>query len=708
MLKGEADYFLCYPSICDTYIAQKFLTNLESRGHLGIEELEKPKKAHFAVRNDWPELVSILNKAILAVTTEEKKQLREKWFNRSYSQKSLIESLTDAEKLWLDSNRRLVFSQPKQYSPYSYVDSDGVLGGLASDLIKEFNSQYKVDSYYVDYPNWSETYQALLEGKIDYIPTININEKRKQEVLLTTPILTYNLTIFSHDDGPYFNNLDELAGYRVGISKNSSVANLLRANYPNLNFVTYKNGVDVYRALSDGKIDAAAASPHVMYHTINEYNLENIVASAETEFRFELAIAVNKSKPELLTLFNRMITSLGQDEIDKLMDKWTTVKIVHRTDWQSIIFWVLGVTLLLITLSTILITLNKAKTIKILAENDKRLTNAQRVAKIGSWELNDKRELVQISPQIRTLLGLGSEFSLTQEDYRSFVHPDDLEGIKQSWKRALKTGLYQHEYRISVGNEEKWVREVAELTFESNGKLNHASGIVQDITERKIAELKVIQNENELRSLTSKLLNVQEEERRRVARELHDDLSQRLAVLSLSIGTLEQDKDLLPAKDKLNAVKQNIITVAKDIHGISRRLHPSILDDLGLIDALKSEIKNYVDREMIAVDFETTANKVELGKEAELGLFRITQESLRNIAKYSEASKVQVTLSIINQHLILKVMDDGIGFDVQEAMLSPGLGLQSITERARLIKAKLDIQSSDQGTTITVDLPLDR
>ncbi|WP_117234924.1 transporter substrate-binding domain-containing protein [Vibrio maerlii] len=706
ILRGEGDYFLCYPSVCETQIRQRFLTLVESRGHLGIEELAAPKEAHFAVRNDWPILTSILNKAISSVTPDEKKRLLDKWIYQTRNTVKVETSLSESELNWIEKNQRLVFSQPTKYAPYSYVEDNGTLGGLAADLVEDFSNKYELQSYYVDYSSWSDTYQALLDGEIDYIPTININEKRKREVLLTEPVLTYYLTIFSHDDGPVFNNLSALSGYRVGISKNSSVARLLRETYPDLKYVTYKNGVDVYKALSEGKVDAAAASPHVMYHTINEYGLENIVKSAETEFKFELAIAIHPSKPELLALFNKLIFEYQEGEIDELMDKWTKIKVVHRTDWYSIAYWGMGFTLIAILSIVLILTRNKARTIKLLAENDKRLNNAQRVAKIGNWELNSSRQLVQISQQVRVLLGLASDISLSQENYAQFIHPDDKDGVKASWKRAMKTGIYQHEYRIIVNDEERWVREVAELSFDHDGLFSSANGIIQDINEQKLIELKVKENEAELRGLTSKLLHVQEEERRRVARELHDDLSQRLAVLSISIGTLELDKTLLPAKDRLNAIKQDLASVAKDVHGLSRRLHPSILDDLGLIDALKSEISSYVDREMIAVHFETTENQLELSKQSELGLFRITQESLRNIAKYSEASKVLVTINVINRHLILKIIDDGIGFDVKEAMKSPGLGLQSMTERARLINATIDITSNDKGTTVSVDMPV--
>ncbi|WP_158589145.1 transporter substrate-binding domain-containing protein [Alginatibacterium sediminis] len=707
VLRGDADYFLCYPSVCDTYIVQHFLSRVEPRGYLGIKGIEKNKQAYIAVRSDWPELTSILNKAILSVTPSEEKELKEKWFDNIRSDKLAIETLTEEEENWLVNNSRLTFSSPKAAPPYAFLDEKGEMGGLGSDLTEMFGQEYGIDSIYIKYPTWRETYQALVVGEIDFLPLISVSEERKKEILYSDPVMHINHAIFSNTRAPYFNNISELKGFRVGIIKGSTLGNTLRRDHPYLDFVTYNSTDDVLRALSEGQIDALIDNPHIVNYKLNTLGLKNVSPSAETDYSFEIAYAIHPSKPELVTLFNKFIHRFDRSKLELLMQKWNNVKVVNRTDWKQAVLWSILFALILILFASLILAQNRKKTVKVLALNGKHLRNAQRVANVGSWELDAKGQISQISEQAGIILGLAPNIVLSHADYQTMINIDDLASSKECWQAALKTGLYSHEHRIIVNNKEKWISEIAELSFDPEGNFKRAAGIIQDITEQKIAELQVIQNEQELRELTAKLLNVQEEERRRVARELHDDLSQRLAVLSINVGTLEIDESFKTVKQKLSDVKQGIISVATDIHGLSRRLHPSILDDLGLVDALKSEITSYVDREMIAVNFSASSQQINVDKDSALSIFRITQESLRNIAKYSEASKVQVSLSIINQQLILQIVDDGIGFDVQQAMKSPGLGLQSMTERARLIGAKLNIESDSTGTTVEIQLPIE-
>jgi PAS domain S-box-containing protein len=215
----------------------------------------------------------------------------------------------------------------------------------------------------------------------------------------------------------------------------------------------------------------------------------------------------------------------------------------------------------------------------------------------------------------------------------------------------------------------------------------------------------------ELRRLTGNLLSAQEDERRRLARELHDDLTQRLAVLAIEAGKMEQQFDTSPdlIRERLPAMKDQIVALSTDIHRISRQLHPSILDDLGLVDAIKSLCTGFSKQEDILVEF-TPENLPEiLPKDLSLCLYRITQEVLRNIAKHAHAKEAHVTLAGNNGSVILSIRDSGVGFDLAQARRKPGLGLASMEERVRLIHGSLSVQSEPaRGTTIEVRAPLAR
>ncbi len=215
----------------------------------------------------------------------------------------------------------------------------------------------------------------------------------------------------------------------------------------------------------------------------------------------------------------------------------------------------------------------------------------------------------------------------------------------------------------------------------------------------------------ELQRLTGSLLSAQEDERRRLARELHDDLTQRLAVLAIEAGKMEQQFDTSPdlIRERLPAMKDQIVALSTDIHRISRQLHPSILDDLGLVDAIKSLCTGFSEQEGIPVEFTPENLPEDLTNDLSLCLYRITQESLRNIAKHAQAQEARVTLAGNNGSVLLSIQDSGVGFDPAQVRGKPGLGLASMEERVRLIQGSLSVQSQPtQGTTIEVRAPLAR
>jgi len=219
------------------------------------------------------------------------------------------------------------------------------------------------------------------------------------------------------------------------------------------------------------------------------------------------------------------------------------------------------------------------------------------------------------------------------------------------------------------------------------------------------------QNESVLRRLAGRLIYAQEEERSRIARELHDDLAQRLAVVAIDVGRLEQQLMDPPApfREELHEMKNGIVRISQDIHSLSRQLHPSILDDLGLIKAVEAECAGFSKREGIEVLFNHENIPRVIPKDVSLSLYRIIQEGLRNISKHACAEHASVSLQGVDHDVLLSVQDDGIGFDWAEAKENPGLGFSSMRERARLIRGELSIKSEpEKGTVITVRAPLTR
>jgi two-component system CheB/CheR fusion protein len=225
---------------------------------------------------------------------------------------------------------------------------------------------------------------------------------------------------------------------------------------------------------------------------------------------------------------------------------------------------------------------------------------------------------------------------------------------------------------------------------------------VSDITERKDRETIV-------RSMTARLLSMQEHSGKTIARELHDGITQQLAGLSMKVGTLLKSNTALPdsVADPIRDLGLRIGTLGEDVHRMSRQLHPKILDDLGLEAALQEECFGLSKRLGFSVHFEADDLPRSIPEDIALCIFRVGQESLHNIAKHAYATRVEVSLRRAGREICLTVKDAGAGFDLDKARREGGLGLVSMEERIRLVGGKFTIHSQPgKGTRIEAQAPL--
>jgi len=230
-----------------------------------------------------------------------------------------------------------------------------------------------------------------------------------------------------------------------------------------------------------------------------------------------------------------------------------------------------------------------------------------------------------------------------------------------------------------------------------------------DITERQRLETLSETYRAEIRALAAQLMTAQEEERRRVSRELHDSLCQKLASLALEVENLAV---ALPppatTRARLQALGARAMEVSEEARHIAYELHPSVLDDLGLVVSLQALCDDFAKAEKMRVDFKSGKLPDLVPQKIASGLYRIAQESLRNVAKHAKAKHLSVALAVQDHGLVLSLEDDGIGFAPPAVKGKGGLGLVSIGERARIVGGTLSIESKPgDGTRISVRVPFE-
>jgi signal transduction histidine kinase len=218
-------------------------------------------------------------------------------------------------------------------------------------------------------------------------------------------------------------------------------------------------------------------------------------------------------------------------------------------------------------------------------------------------------------------------------------------------------------------------------------------------------------HEAALRALTARLISVQESNNRVLARELHDDFSQKLAALSIDATILanEQPRSAEALRKSLGHIAEKIGKAVADIHQFSLQLYPSILDDLGLQTALKAACAAFAEQHRTACEFVAEGTLDAISQDVALCLYRVAQEALHNVGKHAEAERVEVRLTGRGNEIELVVVDAGSGFNLGKVKTARGLGLVSMEERARMIRGKFSITSQEgKGTSVVVCVPLSR
>jgi len=338
-----------------------------------------------------------------------------------------------------------------------------------------------------------------------------------------------------------------------------------------------------------------------------------------------------------------------------------------------------------------------------LRESEERLALAADSAGAGVWILDYTSGAFWATDRARAIFGYAPDEVITMERFEASVHRDDWDLVRGAIERSARAGELVHvEYRILSGEgRERWISSRGRPQSTSTGEPERLMGVSIDVTERKRAE-------DELRDLSQRLIGAHEEERALLARELHDDVSQRLAVLAIEVGRVELAAADDAQAEAMQAVRAGLVRLSEDIHTLAYQLHPSILEELGLDEALRTECERRGRQGRLDLSVDLEPLPAVIGKDAALCLFRVAQEALNNVARHAGARTATVTLRQMDGGLLLAVSDAGVGFDPESPGRTMSLGLASMRERVRLVHGTLDIESAPgRGTTILAWVPAD-
>ena len=320
---------------------------------------------------------------------------------------------------------------------------------------------------------------------------------------------------------------------------------------------------------------------------------------------------------------------------------------------------------------------------------------------------------------------LGTDRESLSKDWTDYVHPEDADRARSTFLEAMvHARAYTEEFRIRrFDGEYRTVVSEAVPRFSSKGQFIGFAGAIMDITGRRRAEeqlrtanasletelAKRIRNEQKIQTLSAKLIEAREDERKRLARELHDDLNQHVAAVSIAMGNLKRHipAEQIELRDQSDRIHQNLVRLAENVSRMSHELHPAILDYYGLAPAIHECCDEFAALTGVRVLLNTDGSFDGVPPSIALSAYRIVQEALQNVAKHAHADTARIELSHLDGLLRLTISDSGIGMDPDSVGTRTGLGLMDINERARLAGGSVEIRSNrNQGTSLTVEIPV--
>jgi PAS domain S-box-containing protein len=345
------------------------------------------------------------------------------------------------------------------------------------------------------------------------------------------------------------------------------------------------------------------------------------------------------------------------------------------------------------------------------------------------------REVIDTNPNPMFVRGCDGAYILANRAAAEIYQraPEDLEGLTPTELGPAPRGIIgldaidadviasgeervvpEHEI-IDSNGQRRWFRVVRRPGYGPDARhIEHVIGTAVDITDFKLArerleheQVRLRRSREEARALSHQLLHAQEDERRRLAREIHDDITQQLAGLSMLAWSTAQAAIREPGGDRRDALEhlaRGLEQLANDVQAMSRELHPPSLATLGLAAALRTECCTFAARTGLPIGFTAESRTSEPPVEVGLAFYRIAQEALRNCLSHARAKRVCVALVSDEGRLRLEIADDGVGFDTTQTEARRGIGLPGMRERARLAGASLRIDStSGKGTRIVVE-----
>ena len=625
-------------------------------------------------------------------------------------------SLSVVAQTTVETPRTIRVVTDNVYAPYSFLSDDGKLQGIVIDQWQAWEKKtgIKVEIHAMD---WGEALRRMRAGEFDVIDAIVETPERREYFDFTPAYTRIEASVFFRDDISGITDIASLKGFPVGLKSGDQHLDKLKANGVTT-VIPFQNYDAMIDAANEHKINVFVIDNPSALYLLNKAGIEGEFRHSAPMFHDELRRAVRKGDTALLRTVAEGFAAIEPDELKRINEKWFGRTISRIGQYLTYAGYTVSAALLIIAGLTAWNRILRKKVLQrtaALSESEQRFRRLVELMPVAVY-VCDTSGIIQIYNQRAVeLWGRKPKPGDTAQRYCASLRlysPDGNLVPHEESKMAevLRTGVPAHDLEVVIERPDgSCITVLVNIAPLRNGKgeLVGAMNCFQDITERNRAEKDLEDAHRKLKILSQRRVKVQEEERRHLARELHDEVGQALTAAKINLQAAMKESDGAKSKriDETAAILERLLG---QVRQISLDLRPSMLDDLGLVPALRSLLDQQGRRASVAVHLSAKNMPENLDPEIQTTCFRIAQEAITNVVRHANATRIDVDLGCENGNLRMRVRDNGRGFDAESAQAQTvGLGLIGIKERAALVGGRAKIISSpNKGTAIEILLPL--
>jgi PAS domain S-box-containing protein len=641
--------------------------------------------------------------------------------------------LSGPQRDWLNQRAQLRVGLVLQ-APYAQFDRRAqVLSGANVDLVNLMAKTLQVELLWRNFSDQAALEKALADGEIDFAPGLTQTPAGLRLWLYSDPYMRVPQLVVGERDGSGVVDLEKLdSQVRVAVRMPSTTADYLRSNYTHLNLQGVPMERQALQLLLSQQARYAVVDEAQLSRLSRESEFAGLAVVGDIGFPQLLRVASRRDMPELAEIISRALNVIAPKDLDQLHAQWLQPKYPQVSGspglWKN-----LTLLLLVLVLASAAIVLWQRKQQQALerellaAREDiaKRRAGEEslRLAQfsidqstVGILWVNWDSHVRYANRAAESMLGYapGGVVDRPLIDFEPGLNMDRWLNL---WKNARSSDEAPQSFESNCVRADGSILPAdVSLSFLRFREAEYLVVFITDVTERRRSLAALQESEarlqvlaEQLRDLSAHLETVREEEKARIAREVHDELGQMLTVLKLETSMCELAyADLDPGlRDRLNSMKRLIAQLFQLVRDVATALRPPILD-AGIASAIEWQARRFEARTQIPCLVQVPDNLPALPDATAIGLFRILQESLTNVMRHAEAHTVELNLSLNNGVLCMSVADDGKGFD-QRAERPASFGLVGMRERVLIMGGRLHLDSTlGEGTTLRIYIPLEQ